>query len=81
MLYMDFLWISLYVGDWRWIDHLFFPAAIKDTLCIGQKFVYMLPPATVTEEGWDCFMAALENKLLFFPNYFIRRGIRFLVAL
>lgn len=28
-----------------------------------------------------CFMAAPENKLFFFPNYFIRRGIRFPVVL
>lgn len=81
MLYMDFLWISSYAGNWRWTDHLFFPTAIKDALHIWQKIVYMLPQAMVTEADWDCFMAALENKLLFFPNYFIRRGIRFLVAL
>lgn len=41
----------------------------------------MLPPATVAEADGDCFMAALENKLLFFPNYFIRRVIVFRVAL
>lgn len=63
------------------MDHLFFLAAIKDTLHFWQRIVYMLPPATVAEADGDCFMAALENKLLFFPNYFIRRVIVFRVAL
>lgn len=86
MLYMDFLWILSYVGNSRWIGNnhqvSFFPAAIQDILCVWLK---NHPYASSSHGRWGRLGTVSwqlwKTSFLFFPNYFISRGIRFPVSL